>query len=467
MKKFSFLLMVGALLMSASAPYGPKVNDLGSKKAGVLGIKKDVTLGGGFTVSGFSGRFNQQNGGGGATYFYDLGNTESNVRISWNPGAGSKPSNIYIKGFDYDPGSPDIRNNDAFISENYVYDRGYWDFDTLKWWVFYGALPSGYSTAIKFRIYDVTKPTVNLSPSVSNGSWIKNNVSINYSDNRTIRNAEVRNSNAPDKDIWSGKTFSKEGYYDIYVTDQSGNTTNVWFHIDKTQPVMNVSTVGEENYWDEDYHEFTNKDVLLTYSDNSGINSAWKDNKSGYHNAISSTDNTVANNHVYTEEGSYFIRTQDYAGNSSHVMFTIDKTAPRIKIHPIEPLNIKDPDKPDKTDKDHMTHLGEDESEDITYFGEDEKNILYTANKQGVRISIEDWIKGQPFSNFGLGYEPPAGLSGYNALYINGERNSFQNNFEITQEGKYVLELEDLARNKTTVTIIIDRTAPKISGSTI
>lgn len=149
----------------------------------------------------------------------------------------------------------------------------------------------GNSTTVNFTI-DKTAPVVT---GVANNSYNKSNVTPVFTGSATLNGAAFT----------SGSTVSAEGNYTLIVLDGAGNSTTVNFVIDKTPPT--VSGVANNGKYKDN--------VTLTFDASTRV----------WINTIE-----VNSGYVVIAEGSYTVVANDLAGNSTTVLFSIDKTAPVV-----------------------------------------------------------------------------------------------------------------------------------------
>ena len=133
-----------------------------------------------------------------------------------------------------------------------------------------------------------------------------------------------------------GHNFAEDGLYSILVksTDKAGNgpvTVNRTFTIDKTKPVIEITGVNQDAYYNED------KRMNVAIRDvNLDINkiTVTRDGANYPTGSFAVSHNTASLSHNFSEEGNYHVLVEaiDKAGNSflHQVSFTIDKTKPVI-----------------------------------------------------------------------------------------------------------------------------------------
>ncbi len=156
---------------------------------------------------------------------------------------------------------------------------------------------AGNTSAYTFTI-DKTAP-VGILTGVENEGYTNNNVYFTWDELGCTATLN-------EKVYLLGTTISSEGFHEIILTDEAGNTETYTFTIDKTAPVGTLEGVENEG--------ITNKNVILTW------------NELGYTATIDTKE--YEKNQIISSEGFHEIILTDKAGNTSTYTFTIDKTAP-------------------------------------------------------------------------------------------------------------------------------------------
>jgi hypothetical protein len=236
----------------------------------------------------------------------------------------------------------------------------------------------------------------------------------------------------------SGDTVSIEGSYVLVVTDDVGNVTTVNFTIDKTPPVVNG--VEEGIYY--------NTDRTITFMEGTATLNT----------------NPFTSGQTVTSDGSYTLVVTDLAGNVTTIIFVVDKVPPIITIedYNLDPTNL-----------------------DITVYAETNEGSInatsYTFTENGsftfTATDLAGNVTNRTITITNIDKNAPAvsGVSN-NAYYnvsrtivfdkgtgmLNGE--PFTTGDIVAQEGSYVLIVTDDAGNKTTVSFVIDKTAPIVEG---
>lgn len=105
-------------------------------------------------------------------------------------------------------------------------------------------------------------------------------------------------------------------------------------YIDKTPPIINVTTNGETDTFEKTQTDIVKRteDVTIDTSDNIQI----KNNEYYYNPSDSNFDNLnnnkFENGEKLTEEGFYKIKAEDTSGNITEIIILLDKSAPDIKV---------------------------------------------------------------------------------------------------------------------------------------
>lgn len=294
-----------------------------------------------------------------------------------------------------------------------------------------------------------------------------------------IQNITVKFNDKKLTSYKAGDTLTKEGVYQIRVSDKAGNKIGyITFTIDKTVPEAEVTKSNND--------KSTNEDVVVTIKANEPISMSEDWNKI--------SDTTYQK--IYSENGKYKALITDKAGNQTNVSFEvkrIDKVAPEaevIKSNNDQPINkdvvvtIKANEaiyKPEgwtevKTNKEH---------EFTKTYSDNGKYTVVITDKAGNQTKISFEVKGIDkvapvitvkddsvgkdgvYSKINLKLYDNVNLSKVivnNKEYLRaGTWNdlNFQN-VDNYVEGENTVVLEDKAGNQTTFTFVLDKTAPTI-----
>lgn len=227
--------------------------------------------------------------------------------------------------------------------------------------------------------------------------------------------------------VGSSHTFSEEGNYIVTATDSYGKSTTKRFAIDKTTPSLSVSGVSNGG--------FTKGNVTITWSSATGGVGAQKVNSNdtltikysvntgaGF---PSETTTSIASGYVFTSEGNYLLTIEDKAGNRLSYSFTIDKTVPTLTLNGL---------------------------------------ITQEATKDGFSASWSTSAgagSNMANSNDALTVKYSMATSDYPSSA--GTVYSKQNTL-LSDEGYYLLTIEDKAGNRSTYRAIVDQTAPTVDA---
>ena len=265
------------------------------------------------------------------------------------------------------------------------------------------------------------------------------------------------------------KPYLEEGENTITVRDMAGNETTKTFIYDSIAPVVNIAGTGVNGYYRSDVkvtiEEVNIQDAKVLH------NGKWT--------------SIVGNEATFTEEGTYFIRVTDKAYNKkAEVTFTIDKTAPVIKLEGtgvnnnfrsdvkaiIEEANVHNI-KYRKNDERWIT-VNEKEltfTDEGTYTIEvidqayNRTEVTFTIDKTLPVIRLEGTGVNNNFrSDVKVVVEEE---NVHNIKYQDETGNwttVYEKTFDIAKEGTYTIEVIDLAYNRTEVTFTIDKTNPAI-----
>ena len=296
----------------------------------------------------------------------------------------------------------------------------------------------------KYFTIDKTAPSLSLS-GVTDGGFTSGNVSaswstmasgvgynrVNSNDVLTVKYSRSTTSSFPSSATTtysSGTTLSSEGNYLITISDSAGNSKNYKFTIDKTAPSLSLSGVTDGG--------FTNGNVSASWSTTVGnvgaqrVNSndvlTVKYSSSSNANFPSSSSIVYTSGAAITAEGNYRIEISDAAGNSSFLVFTIDKTAPTFSL----------------STSDNSSFINNRTSKDVS------ASWYKTLGGKGTqRVNANDMLTVK-YSRSTTSSFP----SSADVIYTEGE--------VINTEGKYRFEMTDTAGNVTVKQFEIFRQPP-------
>ncbi|MGG1637637.1 S-layer homology domain-containing protein [Paenibacillus sp. NRS-1760] len=350
---------------------------------------------------------------------------------------------------------------------------------------------AGNSTTVNFKI-DTAPPVVT---GVTNGGIYKGNVTVTFNKGTATLNGAA---------FTSGTAVTMDGTYTLVVTDQAGNVTTVGFEIDKTAPIVSGVTHGGSYKAPVTviFNEGTatlngaalasgmridaDGSYTLVVTDAAGnattvsfvIDRAapivtgvvdggiYKDKVTVSFNEGTATLNGTAftSSTEVNQDGTYKLIVTDAAGNVTTVNFVIDRVAPIVT---------------------GATDGGMYKDKVTVSFNEGTATLNGTAFTSGTEITVDgsytlvvtDVAGNVTTMNFVIDRVAPivTGVAdggiykdkvtvSYNegTATLNGI--SFTSGTEVNQDGTYKLIVTDAAGNATTVSFVIDRSAPIVTG---
>jgi len=284
---------------------------------------------------------------------------------------------------------------------------------------------AGNKTSVNFTI-DKTAPAVS---GIEDDAYYNVNVTPTFNDGAATLNGTS---------FISGTEIEFEGSYTLVVTDRAGNKTTVKFTIDKTAPV--VTGIGN--------NQTSNRGVTPVFNEGT---------------ATLNGENFESGQVIKTD-GIYTLVVTDRAGNKTSVMFTIDKTAPKVTGVVNKAYYNKDV----KVSFDDGTATLNGKA--FVNCSVVKVNGLYTlvvtdqaGNKTTVQFTVDKTApKVTGVVNNGY-YNKDVKVSFNEGTgTLNGK--AFKTGIIVKSVGVYTLVVTDKAGNKTNVKFTIDKTAPKVSG---
>lgn len=155
---------------------------------------------------------------------------------------------------------------------------------------------------------DNTAPVINLD-GVDSGSTTNNNVTITWDDVNST--ALIKNADGTLTALENGSVISKEGTYEVVVSDELGNSSTVSFTIDKS--LSYKVNIGSESTYDIDTP--TNQNVTINALEN--LNATVTKDGVAYDYQFGD---------VLSEEGTYKFFIMDDYGNNTTFTIVIDKS---------------------------------------------------------------------------------------------------------------------------------------------
>ena len=330
------------------------------------------------------------------------------------------------------------------------------------------------TATVSFTV-DKTPPTVTITE-VLNGAFY--NVSVTPVIEFEDINLHLTTITLNGEMFEGGNTITEEGNYTLFAqaTDKAGNfaTKTIWFVIDKTPPIIQISGIINNTYY--------NVNVTPTF---------WCSDINLYNVSATLNNETFINNTVVEDEGGYtlVVKATDKAGNiaTQTIIFTIDKTKPIITISDVEDGAYYNTDVVpiiDITDDNLNITLitlngnpftsGTTISAENTYvlFVQADDKAGNTANKtisfvvdKPPRISING-VEDNAYYNVDILPIINVTDNNLNNTIVTLNNNVFIPGTIISAEGKYVLDVwaDDIAGNTATkkIVFIIDKIKPVI-----
>ena len=310
---------------------------------------------------------------------------------------------------------------------------------------------------------DKTAPTVT---GVEDGAYYHEDVTPIIED-ENLQNVVVKYNGKKLTSYKLGDTLTKEGTYQIRVTDKAGNKFDyITFTIDKTAPVVTGATNGG----------YYRKDVTLTITEENIQDAKYQYNGKWY---------SFESGHTFTEEGTYFVRVTDKAYNKkAELTFTIDKTAPTVTgatnggyyrkdvTLTITEENIQDA-KYQYNGKWYSFESGHIFTEEGTYFVRvtdkaynKKAELTFTIDKTAPTVTgVED---GAYYHEDVTPIIEDENLQNVVVKYNGKKLTSYKLGDTLTKEGTYQIRVTDKAGNKFDyITFIIDKTPASRVYSTL
>ena len=262
-----------------------------------------------------------------------------------------------------------------------------------------------------------------------------------------------------------GTSYS-EGKYTYYAEDDQGNKTSEYtFYLDYTAPTGTLYGVSNGG--------ITNGTVYFAQSTSkTGAGSTYKccdsDTITIQYRKNSGSWTTYSNRQELSEEGNYYIKISDTAGNSTTYKFEIDKTAPSGTLDGVTNGGITN---------NNVSFTWADANATAKLDGNAYTKNSSISTEGRHTIVLTDTAGNSTTYKFEIDKTAPSGsLSGVTNGSITNKNvtftwadtratakldgNSYTKNSSITSEGKHTIVLTDTAENSTTYTFEIDKTAP-------
>ncbi len=234
------------------------------------------------------------------------------------------------------------------------------------------------NTVTKTVTIDRTNPVFT---GLSNGKYYQDDITVNVDDKNLDKiTAKVYADNYKVIEIENGSKLTKESIYLLTAIDKAGNKTSIYVAVDKTNPVFTTVKNG---------HQY-NKDVEIKVED-------LKVKTIELYSYNDKTTKTIENGYVLKEEGTYAITATDYAGRSTKVYITIDKTKPVLKAANI----LVDGDKNEQ--KYFYAKIGDTIYSYVRFNEELKENPTFTLVNNGKKYEVKDVTK-RAYDNGEYGY---------------------------------------------------------------
>lgn len=273
--------------------------------------------------------------------------------------------------------------------------------------------------------------------------------------------------------------LTDDGYYKIDITDGYGNTNEFKFTIDNTLP--QISAVDESSAPVSD-GALINQDVTANVSDTHLDTAAVTKNGAAY---------TWPADGVFTEDGSYVITATDAAENSSTLSFTIDQSAPVINavcagsavvdngyVKGDVIVNVTDSHFKSKTVTKNGSIMAWPSKNKFTSAGtyvvtatdtlNNTSTLTFTIDKAVPVITAKYSGRYTVRNNSCLKYDVAVTVSDANIDTIAATRNDEAYTWPaggiFTEDGKYVVTVNDKVGNSVSLTFTIDKAVPVITA---
>ena len=317
-------------------------------------------------------------------------------------------------------------------------------------------------------IYDRTKPVVRLEGTGVN-DYFRSDVIITAED-ANLGTIHLRKNGELIKNYELGTPLTEEGNYEVVMSDKAGNKSEqINFTIDKTAPVIRLEGTGVNNNF--------RSDVKVVVEEVNAHNIKYRKDNDRW---ITVNEKEI----TFAEEGTYTVEVIDQAYNKTEVTFTIDKTAPVIKL---EGTGVNDSFRTDvkATIEEADVHNIKYRKNSDRWITVNEKEITFTEegtytievidqayNRTEVTFTIDKTVpvirlEGTGIDNdFRTNVKVVVEEANVHNIKYKDETGNWttvnEKTFEITKEGTYTVEVIDKAYNKIEVTFSIDKTAPSI-----
>ena len=268
---------------------------------------------------------------------------------------------------------------------------------------------------------------------------------------------------------YNGELFSEQGVYTYTATDKLGNSTNGVVTIDKEVKfsVDGKFTLLEERYYSGGWVQVIPKEELTTFIIISK-------------NGISmDTDKRIAS------EGEYVVTLTDIAGNTVSFTVVIDKTPPTFKVITAsgDELNgsaVNEAFKLICEEENATVEVSVNKASYAVYDG----SLISEEGLYSFRItdSLGNFVEASVLINFNVSYGIEGAQEFKNGIYYSSgwlyltpqkeiadfviydaDGKRYDTSKRLTEEGKYTAVITDIAGNVVELSLVIDKTSPKLS----
>lgn len=347
---------------------------------------------------------------------------------------------------------------------------------------------AGNTTTHKFEI-DVTPPKIT---NVIDGGTYRRGV-INFTDGVAVLNG---------LEIQTGHEVTKDGKYNLEVTDRAGNVTTISFEVDTIVPVVSgvengvkynrsVTPIFVEGTGKLNSQPFASGKLIqsegayeLIVEDKAGnvtttqfsidltapIVTGVETNRSYNRSVIISFNEgtatlngkAIAKNYTVDKDGSYNLKVKDLAGNETTIVFVVDQLPPVVTG--VEAKTYRDNVIPIFTETSAtLNGIPFISGTMIVADGEYELKVVdQAANETIIRFKIDKQPVDVTGVESGKTYQEVTPVFKEGTARLNG--NIFTSGTRIYQSGDYTLIVTDEAGNENKILFTIDRVAPEVKG---
>lgn len=168
---------------------------------------------------------------------------------------------------------------------------------------------------------------------LNSGYHTTGNIIINVTETN-LTSINVYNQDAKTNTlVVNGEILTSEATYKITALDTAGNKTEIWVAIDQTNPTI----IGVTN------NSYYNKDVIVKVFDKFLTKVTLNNINKTPISVVGPNKENKELNLIVSDEGVYTIVGTDKVGNTTTIIFTIDKTAPEspLLVAPLDGASVK------------------------------------------------------------------------------------------------------------------------------